>query len=85
MLLHEKSVLDDNCNAQKQCKPAGIDAQGAIRETVPWNTGSWIVAAAGMGAGTVLLLTSRRESGRSTALAVSPSPAGLALDLRSQF
>jgi hypothetical protein len=85
MLLHEKSILDDNCNAQKQCSRAGIDAQEPIRQTVPWNTGSWIVAAAGVGAGTVLLLTSRRESGRSTALAISPSPAGLALGLRSQF
>src|ERR1700722_3561875 len=30
MLVHEKSVLDAQCNAQKQCSPAGVDATGAI-------------------------------------------------------
>lgn len=85
MLLHEKSVLNDNCDAHKQCSAAGLDAAGAITETVPWNTGSWIVAAAGVGIGTVILLTSRSDSGKDTALSVSPTPRGATLGLRSQF
>jgi hypothetical protein len=85
MLLHEKSVLNDNCDAHKQCNAVGLDAKGAITETVPWNTGSWIVAAAGVGIGTVILLTSRSDSGKDTALSVTPTPGGAALGLRSQF
>ena len=85
MLVHEKSVLDANCDANKVCNADGIDAKGAISNTVPWNTGASIVAAVGVGVGTVLLLTSRSDSGKDTALTVSPTPAGASLGLRSQF
>ncbi len=85
MLLHEKSVLNDSCDAQKHCNPVGIDAKESINGTVPWNTASWIVAVAGVGAGTILLLTSRPDSGKSTALTISPTPAGFALGLRSFY
>jgi hypothetical protein len=85
MLLHQKSVLDDQCNAQKQCSTSGIGETGAIHNTIPVNTAAWIVAAVGLGAGTILLLTSQPESGKSTAVTVSPAPGGAALGLRSTF
>jgi hypothetical protein len=85
MLLHEKSRLDDNCDAQKACSSAGVNAKSIIAETVPWNTTSWIVAAAGLGAGTILLLTSLSDSGRTTSVTVSPAPSGASFGLRSSF
>jgi hypothetical protein len=85
MLLHQKGVLDGQCDAQKRCSTAGIGETGAIHQTVPLNTTAWIVAVIGLGAGTVLLLTSQPESGKSTAVTVSPTPGGAALGLRSTF
>lgn len=38
MLLHEKSVLNDNCDARKVCSSDGIDAAGSISGLVPLNT-----------------------------------------------
>lgn len=85
MLLHQKSVIDDHCDAQKRCSSVGLSETGAVSQTSPLNTTAWIVAAVGLGAGTILLLTSQSESGKSTAVTVSPSPGGAALGLRSTF
>jgi hypothetical protein len=85
MLLHQKKVLDADCNAQKICSSDGMNAAGVINETVPWNTAAWIVAAVGLGGGTILLLTSRSDSGKTTAVTVSPAPAGASFGLRSDF
>jgi hypothetical protein len=85
MLLHQKSVVDDDCDAQKRCSSVGLGETGAVSQTAPLNTAAWIVAAVGLGAGTILLLTSQPESGKSTAVTVSPSLGGAALGLRSTF
>ena len=85
LLLLEKSALVGECDAQKRCSRTSVAETGAIQQTVPWNTTSWIVAVAGLGAGTILLLTSAPESSKSTALTVSPNPGGAALGLRSTF
>jgi hypothetical protein len=85
MLVHEKSVLDAQCNAQKLCSPAGVDAAGAISSVTPWNTGTWVVAALGVGAGAALLLTSRPDAPGSTAITLAPEGSGPGLGLRSRF
>lgn len=85
MLVHEKSVLDAQCDAQKQCSSAGVDAAGAISTLTPWNTGTWIMTAVGLGAGTALLLTSRPDAPAGTAITLSPEGSGAGLGLRSRF
>jgi hypothetical protein len=90
MLLHQKSVVDQECNAQKQCSSAGIGETGSINETVPLNTTAWIVALVGLGGATILLLTSQPDSdggkpAKSTAVTVAPAPGGASLGLRSTF
>jgi hypothetical protein len=85
MLLHEKNVLDDNCDAQKACSAPGLNSKAVIQETVPWNTTSWIVAAVGLGGGTILLLTNQTDSGKTTAVTVSPTLAGASFGVRSSF
>jgi hypothetical protein len=85
LIEHQKSIRDDDCNAQKVCSAAGFGAVGTIHTIVPWNTATWFVAAAGLGAGTVLLVTSPKESERTTAITLSPGPSGFGLGVRSTF
>src|ERR1700722_2414005 len=85
LIEHQKSIRDDDCNAQKVCGAPGFAAVGTIQTLVPWNTATWFVAAAGLGAGTVLLVTSPKESERTTAVTLSPGPSGLGLGVRSTF
>jgi hypothetical protein len=85
MIEHAKGTRDGDCNAQKICGTDGFNAVGTINTLTPWNTASWFVAAAGLGAGAVLLIISPRESEQRTAITVSPTPGGLGFGLRSTF
>jgi hypothetical protein len=84
LIVHQKGVRDDNCNTQKVCNPAGINAVNTIDSIVPWNTASWFVAAAGLGAGAVLVISSPKTA-RRTAITLSPNSSGLGLGVRSTF
>jgi hypothetical protein len=79
MLLHEKSVRDGECSAQKVCSQRGYEANGTIGSLVASNTASWVVMAAGLGAGAVLLLTSPPAARVQATVAVSPDAAGVGL------
>jgi hypothetical protein len=98
ILLHQKGVLDENCNAEKRCSSTGVDAAATIHALVPWNTAMWVVGAAGIGTGAVLLITHRpqkapsdtRETARSPKppppeLVLSPSPSGASFSLVGTF
>jgi hypothetical protein len=84
MILHQKSVRDDDCDAHRMCSAAGLGANSTIDSLVAVNTVSWVVAAAGLGAGTVLLLTHPPDP-RATAITLSPAGSGLGLGIRSSF
>ncbi len=85
MIEHQKGIRDDGCNAQKVCTSTGLDAVGTIHTLIPVNTTSWFVAAAGLGAGAVLLFTSRPESEPHTAITLSPNSSGVGVGVRSTF
>jgi hypothetical protein len=85
LIEHQKGLRDDGCNAQKVCDAAGFAAVGTIDTLVPWNTASWVVAAAGLGIGTALLLISQPESPQRTAITLSPNSSGLGVGVRSTF
>jgi hypothetical protein len=85
LIVHQKGVRDDNCNAQKVCNAAGFAAVNTIDSIVPWNTATWVVAAAGLGVGAALVIVSPPESTRRTAITLSPNSAGLDLGVRSTF
>jgi hypothetical protein len=84
LILYQKGVRDDNCDAQKVCTARGFAATQTIQTLVPWNTGSWIAAAVGVGAGVGLWFASRDDR-KQTAISLSPAPGGLAIGLRSTF
>ena len=85
MIEHQKGIRDDGCNAQKQCSAQGLAATNTLDTLTPLNTTTWFVAAAGLGAGTVLLLISQPEKERKTAVTLAPAPSGLTLGVRSTF
>jgi hypothetical protein len=79
LMLHNKSVRDANCDAQRSCSQAGIDANNQLSALSVWNAGAWSVAALGLGAGTFLVLTNPPAKEPRTSLSVSP------LGLRGDF
>lgn len=85
LIEHQKSIRDEGCNAQKVCKPDAFAAVGTIDTITPWNTGSWFVAAAGLGAGIVLLIASPPKHERQTTVSLSPISSGIDLTVRSTF
>jgi hypothetical protein len=95
MMLHENSVRSSECNAQKVCSSTGLDANNKIDAMAPFNAGSWIVAAAGLGVGAYLVLTSPPKSDASStapssspataSIGVGPNGSGMGLNFRSLF
>lgn len=84
MMLHQANVRDNDCNAAKVCSADGITAAQQLDALAGWNVGAYIVAAVGIGLGTILVLTNPTD-GRQTALSVSPNGSGAGLTLRSTF
>ncbi|MCL2447662.1 MAG: hypothetical protein FWD17_01810 [Polyangiaceae bacterium] len=84
MLLYQKGVRDDNCDAHKVCSARGLAAVDTIHTIIPWNTASWIVTVAGLGAGVALFFASR-DGAQTTAIALSPANAGATIGIRSSF
>jgi hypothetical protein len=85
MMLHDKSVRDSNCSAQKICSQTGVDAAQDIGLLGGWNAGAWIVAAAGLGVGGYLLWRDPSGSERRTAITIDPMGTGVGLGVRSRF
>ena len=85
MMLHDKSVRDDNCDANKVCSQAGLAANGDIASLAWWNVGAWAVAGAGLGVGGLLLLTSHPAGAEHVAIGISPSGSGIGLGARGAF
>jgi hypothetical protein len=85
MMLHDKSVRDDNCDANKVCSQTGLAANGEIASLAWWNAGAWAVAGAGLGVGGLLLLMSPPAGAGRLAVGISPSGSGIGLGARGAF
>jgi hypothetical protein len=83
-MLHDKSVRDSGCNAAKACTTDGLNANADLAGASAWNIGSWVVAAAGLGAGAFLVLSNPSEE-KKTQVGVAPNGSGASLTLRSRF
>ncbi len=84
-MLHDKSVRDGNCNAQKVCSPSGFSANGDIASLAGWNAGAWVVAALGLGIGGVLVLSDHAGSSQRAAITVNAVGSGAGLGVESSF
>src|SRR5262249_3036100 len=84
-MLNDKGVRDAQCNAAKACDADGFNANTDLAGASGWNIGSWVVAAAGLGAGAFLVLTNPSDKKRGTQVGVAPNGSGASLTLRSAF
>lgn len=80
MMLHQQSIRNADCDAQKVCSADGIGAAQQLDRLAGWNVGAYVVAAVGLGVGTILVLT-HPKSGTSEAINVTPT----GLELRGTF
>jgi hypothetical protein len=85
VMLHDKSVRDGNCNADKVCSPPGFSADGDIATLTRWNTGAWIVGALGLGIGGILVVTDRAGSSQRAAITINAVGSGAGLGVESSF
>jgi len=85
MMLHDKSVRDENCDSNKICSRDGLAANADIANLASWNAGAWAVAGVGLAVGGLLLLTNPPVRGPGVAIGVSPNGSGLGLDARGAF
>jgi hypothetical protein len=85
MMLHDKSVRDDNCDANRLCSSAGLQANVDIGNLAWWNASAWAVAGVGLAVGAVLVATNPPASVQRTAVAIAPTGSGVGLSVRSSF
>jgi len=85
ILLHEKNVRDENCNAEKVCSLDGLNANSTIATLVGWNAAAWAVTAVGFGAGAALLALGWEDARRTVAITAAPIGPGVGIGMRSSF
>jgi hypothetical protein len=87
MVLHKKSVVDGDCADDVCTTQEGIDAASSGRTLSAVSTVAFALGAVGLGAGIVLVVTSRSSSDASskTALRALAIPNGAALSLSRGF
>jgi hypothetical protein len=76
IMLDDKSTRSSDCNAEKVCSSSGFTANTQIGSFAGWNAGAWVVAAAGLGLGSYLLIT-HPPAKRTPALTLGPGSATL--------
>lgn len=84
-MLHDKSVRDAGCDANKACSSDALSANADLAGTSPWNTGAYVLAAAGLGIGAFLVITNPSEPETATRIGVSPTASGATVSLHGSF
>jgi hypothetical protein len=85
MLIGKNATIRNHCDPDNTCDEQGMSAAESARGLMKLNTASWIVGVVGLGAGTVLWITSGSSTPPGSAL-VAPSPAtGMGVQLRGAF
>ncbi len=84
-MLHDKSVRDDNCDANKSCNSTGLTANNELSQMVGWNIGAYAVAAVGLGVGAFLVLTHPSDKEMGTQVGVGQTGSGTGFLLRGSF
>jgi len=84
-VLDYKSTRDSGCNAQKVCSADGLSANSQIGSLVGVNAAAWVLAAAGLGVGSYLLLTHPLDKERHTSITLAPSGTTAGVGLSGTF
>jgi hypothetical protein len=84
-ILDFKSTRDSGCNADKVCTTAGLNANTQIAGLAGWNAGAWVLAVAGLGGGTILLLTHPPAPRPRAPVTLTPGLSGAGLGVSGSF
>lgn len=84
VLMNERKVVDENCDAQNRCNDTGLQAADNGKLLVPINTIAWVVGAAGLGAGAYFYFTTPPPPEGSQS-ASRWQPDGACLNVRGTF
>jgi hypothetical protein len=84
MLADEKTRSAD-CNAQKVCSPAGLQANSELGINGATNVALWAVTMSGLGVGTFLILTNPANRASTTSVGIAPNASGANLMVRGLF
>ena len=76
LVLGKQHTVDDQCQPDKSCTSAGLDAAHSGRTLQTVSNVGWVVGAAALGAGVYFLLTSGPSAKPSTSLSVHSNVAG---------
>jgi hypothetical protein len=79
MALSKKSTVDSHCDGDRLCDAEGADAAASGRTLGTITTISWIVGAAGIGAGAYFLLSSSPKSETGITASVAPGASSFRL------
>lgn len=71
MMLHQSDLRKQDCT-DKVCSTAGLNANKELDSLAPWNVGAWVLAAAGLGVGTFLILSNPSDKELGVQVGVSP-------------
>ena len=81
----KQDLVDNNCDANKQCNERGLEAAEDGKSLTPIYTGAWIVGAVGIAAGTYLLLDAGEPAEAGTKVGAAPLPGGAAVGVSGRF
>ena len=81
LMLSQKHTVATECQPDKSCTAAGLDAAHSASSLQTVSNIGWVVGGAALGAGVYLLLSSGGSAKASTSLAVATTPAGGRLSL----
>ena len=99
LMIHDLTLRNDHCGADKTCDSTGLDAASEYKAAVVPNAIAWGAAALGLGIGTFLVLTSPTDKDEKppsdparpdappprVSIGVGPNPGGAGLTLRGEF
>ncbi len=85
LMLSKKHALDGDCNPDKSCNAAGVDAAHSAHTFQVVSNVGWIAGALALGTGAFLVLTSGSDERPSTSLALGPNLAGAQFSVARSF
>ncbi len=85
MVLGKKGVVERECNADKECSQAALDAGEAGKTLSTVSTIAFAVGAVGVGVGAYLVISSGDSAQPATRVGIATSPGGARLSFAASF
>lgn len=77
MTIQRKGTVEQSCNKNKECTPAGVQAATEGKTLAAVSTATFVAGLAGLGAGVAMVVTGSRSRGPVVSAALGPGGAGV--------